>query len=166
MPKIFKPGHIVQFEDHIHGTNVDGFLVPDKDIAALIYAKYGFDGLQVIGLNDGQTYTMPESRTAHCQRVKGKVKAKGEFPTKYSGGNSVDPGACHSKSPKIGDKASTWLCEREAGHSGDHMAWEEYPHTFYKGGVWPQEKQKVKQATTSDLDTLMESLIEEEENPF
>lgn len=41
-----------------------------------------------------------------------------------------------------GDESSfKWACERQAGHSGDHMAWDDYEtRTLYAGGRWPNEK--------------------------
>ena len=46
--------------------------------------------------------------------------------------------------PGVGEKscasfapcAAGWGCERQAGHSGKHMAWDNYPKSFYSGGVW------------------------------
>ena len=29
-----------------------------------------------------------------------------------------------------------WSCERQHGHTGNHMAWSDYPTTLYSGGEW------------------------------
>lgn len=34
-------------------------------------------------------------------------------------------------------QGTPWLCERQAGHDGAHMAWEDYDtRTLYEGGRW------------------------------
>ncbi len=151
MPKIFKAGDIVQFENSKNHSQTDGLVLTAPYVRSALNKHFGWDDetepeFTAIGLLDGKSYSVNSDTIVHTHRVKGLVKAKDEveYPKKVD-----DEYSCTSQHPDVNYTGFHWSCEREVGHPGDHMAWQKYPHHLYEGGVWQQTK-KVEAAQQAD----------------
>lgn len=52
---------------------------------------------------------------------------------------AADDAPCRAQEDEIDccDSGPRWLCERPKGHSGQHMAWDDFPkRVLYEGGAW------------------------------
>jgi len=162
MVKVFKAGDIVQFAvKDVSSMNPDGFVVLGTTESQIHYDYYKLYPFVMVGLNTGKSYSIedPQTQLNHCQRIKGKViNIDKEFPKRVMG--------CTSMSPKIPSgyyKGETWICEREPGHEGDHMAWYSYPHSFLPYGVWTTSEESGKDSEIKTEESVGDGV---EESPF